>query len=254
MKELKCKKIITVAVIFVMMLSFTACDYNTTWPLKENGYFMVYEYGAGHLMEVINLSEIGLQQKVIIFPEKISGKKYQISDTRGGLAMRSVYFTENSTLEKAYFEYDIYIDSTAENMFEKCHNMKKVISVFTYGVDIQINKNKTLFLYLNKRDYFNYDEQQIYYRLADIQCIYNYEGATNDGYFWIDDIENGEKIEIMPDTPVREGYTFNGWYKEAACENKWDFETDTVTKQEISENEKYPDNYVTYLYAKWIKN
>ena len=31
-----------------------------------------------------------------------------------------------------------------------------------------------------------------------------------------------------PGVPTRAGYTFNGWYKEQACVNGWNFETDTV--------------------------
>ena len=45
-----------------------------------------------------------------------------------------------------------------------------------------------------------------------------------------------------PTEPTKEGYTFVGWYKEAACQNKWDFAT-----------EKMPANTVT-LYAKWEAN
>ena len=41
-----------------------------------------------------------------------------------------------------------------------------------------------------------------------------------------------------PANPVREGYTFSGWYKEAACTNAWNFATDVVTAP------------IT-LYAKW---
>ena len=37
------------------------------------------------------------------------------------------------------------------------------------------------------------------------------------------------------------GYTFGGWYKEAKCENKWDFAKDTVIE-------------ATTLYAKWTAN
>jgi uncharacterized repeat protein (TIGR02543 family) len=43
-----------------------------------------------------------------------------------------------------------------------------------------------------------------------------------------------------PDIPVRDGYSFVGWYKEASCTNAWDFAMDIVTAP------------VT-LYAKWIQ-
>lgn len=47
----------------------------------------------------------------------------------------------------------------------------------------------------------------------------------------------GSKIQ-EPEAPVREGYTFEGWYKEAEGTNPWDFTKDTVTSSHT-------------LYAKW---
>jgi len=50
--------------------------------------------------------------------------------------------------------------------------------------------------------------------------------------------EHGEDVEPQtvhvdskvekPDNPSATGYTFDGWFKEAACENEWNFNTDTV--------------------------
>lgn len=53
-------------------------------------------------------------------------------------------------------------------------------------------------------------------------------------------ITSGSAI-TAPTAPTREGYTFIGWYKEAALENAWDFAADKVTAN------------IT-LYAKWTKN
>ncbi len=44
-----------------------------------------------------------------------------------------------------------------------------------------------------------------------------------------------------PTAPTASGYTFEGWYKEAGCTNKWNFSTDVVN-----------DNIT--LYAKWTAN
>lgn len=52
-------------------------------------------------------------------------------------------------------------------------------------------------------------------------------------------IINGGKV-IEPIAPIANGYVFGGWYKEAGCENAWNFTTDVV-----SEN--------TTLYAKWTE-
>jgi len=51
-------------------------------------------------------------------------------------------------------------------------------------------------------------------------------------------VESGATISKPAPDPTRDGYTFGGWYKEAACTNAWNFETDTVTRN-------------TTLYAKW---
>lgn len=51
-------------------------------------------------------------------------------------------------------------------------------------------------------------------------------------------INEGEKA-VEPSDPTKAGYRFEGWYKEEACTNRWDFANDVVT-QDIT------------LYANWI--
>jgi uncharacterized repeat protein (TIGR02543 family) len=50
-------------------------------------------------------------------------------------------------------------------------------------------------------------------------------------------VKDGETA-AKPADPLRAGYRFDGWHKEAACETPWDFAADTVTAN-------------TILYAKW---
>lgn len=52
-------------------------------------------------------------------------------------------------------------------------------------------------------------------------------------------VKKGKTVN-KPADPVRDGYTFGGWYKEKSCENEWNFEKFTVTENII-------------LYAKWTK-
>ncbi|MDR2962587.1 MAG: InlB B-repeat-containing protein [Bacteroidales bacterium] len=52
------------------------------------------------------------------------------------------------------------------------------------------------------------------------------------------EIEHGS-VATRPENPTREGYNFAGWFTEPACENEWDFDTQTVTAH-------------TTLYAKWV--
>jgi uncharacterized repeat protein (TIGR02543 family) len=53
----------------------------------------------------------------------------------------------------------------------------------------------------------------------------------------LSNVPSGGKI-TRPASPVRSGYVFGGWYREAACVTAWDFGSDTVTAN-------------TTLYAKW---
>ncbi|MBR2646808.1 MAG: InlB B-repeat-containing protein [Clostridia bacterium] len=87
---------------------------------------------------------------------------------------------------------------------------------------------------------------------ANTAYMFNYENCPNDGYFFINDFEYGATIENAPYEPIRNGYTFGGWYKESECINAWDFETDTLPQAQYDEagREIYQE---TKLYAKWIK-
>jgi uncharacterized repeat protein (TIGR02543 family) len=51
------------------------------------------------------------------------------------------------------------------------------------------------------------------------------------------EIGNGRKL-AEPATPIKTGYTFDGWYKEIACINRWNFSLDDVESTRT-------------LYAKW---
>lgn len=92
------------------------------------------------------------------------------------------------------------------------------------------------------------------YQIANTSYMFNYDGAPNDGYFFINDFERGGLIENTPYEPQRKGYTFGGWYKEPQCINKWNFETDTLPEATYDEDGYVTDFVETKLYAKWIKN
>ena len=92
------------------------------------------------------------------------------------------------------------------------------------------------------------------YQIANTSYMFNYEGAPNDGYFFINDFERGGLIEDTPYEPQREGYTFGGWYKEPECINKWDFVQDKLPEATYDEAGYVTDFVETKLYAAWIQN
>lgn len=39
----------------------------------------------------------------------------------------------------------------------------------------------------------------------------------------------GQLLEL-PEPPTREGYAFSGWYRDYACDDPWNVETDTISQ------------------------
>jgi uncharacterized repeat protein (TIGR02543 family) len=68
-----------------------------------------------------------------------------------------------------------------------------------------------------------------------VTYLHNYTGEGT--YTSQTGIASGSTL-AEPADPSRTGYTFIGWYKDAACANPWKFNTDTVTSD-------------TMIYAKW---
>ena len=67
---------------------------------------------------------------------------------------------------------------------------------------------------------------------------YNVKFASNGGSAVASKSATFNTTISQPTSPTRLGYGFDGWYKEQACTNKWNFASDVVTGE-------------TTLYAKW---
>ncbi|MFC5467394.1 InlB B-repeat-containing protein [Cohnella suwonensis] len=79
---------------------------------------------------------------------------------------------------------------------------------------------------------------QIYAKWTALAYTVTFDEAEGSDVSDLSNVVTGSKISA-PTTPTRQGYTFVGWYKEAAYTTAWDFDNDMVTSN------------VT-LYAKWI--
>lgn len=62
---------------------------------------------------------------------------------------------------------------------------------------------------------------------------------TNGGSTLSSEMVNYNTKVSEPSAPTKQGYTFDGWYKEAALTNRWDFTNNLITEN-------------TTLYAKWV--
>ena len=85
-----------------------------------------------------------------------------------------------------------------------------------------------------------YDDNSIVYARWTIKIYDVTFNSQNGSAVSSQRIEYGNKVTEPASPPTRDGYTFGGWYKEAACTNAWDFTSDVVTSTRT-------------LYAKWDK-
>ncbi len=111
-----------------------------------------------------------------------------------------------------------------------------------YTEPISIETDLTVKAIAVKNGYTDSDIAEFIYTVVeDAPLRYNITFESNGGTILsAQSVLENEKIE-QPEAPVKEGYLFEGWFKETKCENIWDFEKDTVTAD------------IT-LYAKWTED
>ena len=231
---------------------------------KKVGDFIVLFYED--YCEIYGTTDLGNNKKFLVIPEYIDGVRVDVFGFRsllGGFDMGSYDSItcpriDSSVLEKIYFEKAINFYPSFWNGYMSCPNLKKVMYPIS---DWRSDSISGCAIYYPRLKYEK-GSQGYGKHPANISYYYNYEGAENDGYYWIDDCDYGEKIEYIPKNPERRGYTFGGWYKEPECINEWDFEVDTLPEEKKEEKEVHVNGETvkeevtvyqeTILYAKWV--
>ncbi len=202
-----------------------------------------------------NLSEEGKKKKNVVVPQEINGMKVNMLGYRNAVFSSGSGCWESENLNKIYIEGKNY--TVKRMIFNGCPNLNKIIFIDKDNNETSDFSVVNSTLFVNKSKYFSFDIQYNESKIpssyaANVSYFYNYEDSLNDGYYWIDDIEDGELIDYIPEDPKREGYKFEGWYKEEECKNKWNFAEDRVIKAQIHLEgvERFIENK---LFAKWAK-
>ena len=217
----------------------------------EEGTQVSKKKGVSSGIMIQGLSEEGQEKETLVIPEYIDGINV-VQLGKQGIGRK--YF-ESDKLKKVFVPFSVVMK---KNVFYYCYNLEKVI-LLSHEIG-ETSRSGADSFYLtsyhyseeeNTTNFFRYYDGCNYY-FSNVSFMYNYDNAANDGYYWIDDCAYGERIEYIPEVPVREGYTFDGWFKESECVSKWNFETDTLPEAQYNEDEEeiYKE---TKLYAKWIK-
>lgn len=221
--------------------------------IRTNGYFQYIIVGENSrhqdknndALAIVGLTAEGLMQENLVIPREIDGHTVEYVGFRDESLFHNDshrFYAEN--IKKLYIHENI-----KEIVYFDCDGADLVVCADTYDVRFTFAYFENIYLNSELYNSSTYSEQ---IKPANVSFMYNYDDSENEGYYFLDNVEVGGKI-FEPIEPKREGYEFTGWYKDAECSMKWDFETDTLPEQ-IFDDEGKEIYQETKLYAKWIKN
>jgi len=197
---------------------------NRTPTIHEYGCFLYIFQGENSFRQDINNKDVvivgftkyGLEQESIDVPKEMDGypvKRIGISDEGypGGNHSREV--TCGEKLKK------LYVFNTLESieLFDGSQVSLMVCSSISEPYRGSFVYYKNTYLYSELRDELDYGKS------ADVAFLNNYVREDNEKVHRIDNLNSENKIDLPPE-PVREGYSFTGWYTEPECTNVWDFD------------------------------
>lgn len=248
------KKVIVVLVCILTLLCFTACDNDNFSKQFTGGGFYCKRKNDDTIVAVGDLSE-KIDSDAIFVPCEIEGYIINKLGFSSGLGFGgNGYFHDlksnigNGKIKRYYAPYTI-TDIHLGYMLYVNSNLKvfycgKVLDLSLLNVN---NDSFEIYVPNEKYEYFTSalgPEYEGTINRANVSYRLNYDEIDTTIYY-VDNYKRGEHISYMPPEPTREEYDFAGWYKEAECTTKWNFEEDVL---ETIENEFVE----TKLYAKWV--
>lgn len=262
---MRMRKLITVFLMLSMALSLSSCLKSREYEKDGVKYVM---RGDVYAVVSINDSKNSSDLCNIFIPDKINERDVIFVGNNTPVSGWEIYTSLKKT-ERIYFPWCIggfsicewasgtendkltYVISASTNQLiatSKIRNGAKYVIPHPLYLKV-INEE---FLDLNIcSGCINLEDFQDRFIFANIAYIFNYEGNPNEGYFFIDLIEETSKLNKPPYDPKREGYTFCGWYKETECINEWNFGTDEVIINFDEEGNRIYEEIK--LYAKWTE-
>lgn len=251
------KKIINLIMIFSVVFMLKSCFPNgDVFRSKVCGDF-VYSHLAvsdpKNDAAIIGLSEEGKKKETIIFPTSIDGYNVEMVGTyffkrKSGPIIftnaKNIYLTNLLFKTSIKFEYNditskikIYVGSSFSSIQPDYSLIRDFSNSQIYVSQIYYEKIKEAPSFY----WYNYVPANVIY----------YLGSYSKDTFFVDDAD-GTPVNVIPPDPKREGYKFDGWYKDIKGTIPWDFEKDVVPKKIYDTNGEYIFAE-TKIYAKWIK-
>lgn len=238
------KKCVSFIILTITILMISSCKLNNDpFNVIIEGDFVFSTSGCGEKIAIIDLSEEGKKKETLVFPTEANGRIVRgigaqfMMKTSGHIEIdcaTKIYIPAGYTSTKELLEYSYENEDTVVNLFLAD---SKNLSAFYYYINEYDNANiyvtgETLNLMENQKvDIPNRNKANVIY-------------YVNDESYFVDYVENST-ITAIPPKPVKEGYVFDGWYKDDNFTEQWNFDSDIVYSDITSFME-------TKLYAKWI--
>ena len=253
---MKLKKIILCILAFSILIC--ACGCSATESIELNGVtYNKCSRGEVKCMTILAVGYNYVESNMVYIPDEANGRVVTDVGTKPiyGNSIAKIY-----GVEKVYFPWSIKYSPVGN--IEYTLEVKYIISAST--VTLIDTHHQPIFVI--PRGMYNEPERDYAIRgvhttinlteesnilPANIAYFFNYEQNPNEGYFFVDLLEESGKITKPPYDPKREGYTFLGWYKEPECVNAWDFENDVVEIQYDEDGNRIYEEIC--LYAKWVE-
>lgn len=218
------KRIFVIGLTFIVVSGLTSCVHRIETFSTD---FFVFELNHREKhATAIKLTDLGKEQEVLAIPPSVEnypvryiGVQPILGDRLGALMLTDV-------------QKKIYLPLSLNNRVGiiEASMMDAVLNISSPSEDL-INSIKRFY------------EADLYYLTESTKLntffMLNFDSSENEGYYWMD-YNNGSNPYIIPSDPVREGYTFEGWYYEEECISLWN--------NEVPESESES----LILYAKWL--
>ena len=215
----------------------------------ETEYFRCIHYEWVETVTILELTEKGKEQEILVIPEEINGMKVdhiggKLRDEKGYIQRMSDLRLQSEKVKKVYAKNTELVDHTSN--FKSEQEIDFVI-IAEREEDI---KNMIGAFYPNIRHYphLKYygsilQDEEIWNdrKIEKCNTFFHKNTQIEQEIYWLDMIKDGA-IYQKPEDPKREGYTFDGWFHEENCVNEWNGEYVLPEGQEE-----------LHLYAKWTK-
>ncbi len=225
--RIKFRKLFPVLLTVSFSLCLSGCKSNIETVTTD---FFVFELNHKEKhATALELTELGKEQEVLVIPQIVEYLPVQ----HIGKGVK-------------------YLNPYKMNALKLTANQKKIYLPYTLNGKIWLTTDTTVEAILTLGNLDNFDKTYIINSFLEIELYYlgvntklntffmfNFNNAENEGYYWMDYI-NGSNPYIIPSDPVREGYSFSGWYYEEGCTNIWDNQVPTNESEKLT------------LYARWV--